>query len=119
MIAGIGLRETATAQDILAALDLAPAPLAGIATLEGKAALPALRHAAGMRGLSITALPRAAIQGIATPTQSPRQLALFATGSLAEAAALVAAGPGATLHGPRLVLPGGAATIAFASKEEP
>jgi cobalt-precorrin 5A hydrolase len=53
-----------------------------------------------------------AVAGVATPTQAPRVQALYGTGSVAEAAALVGAGPGARLVTPRQVI--GGVTIAVA-----
>jgi cobalt-precorrin 5A hydrolase len=54
------------------------------------------------------------IAGIETPSQSPRIQALHATGSVAEAAALVAAGPTAKLTHQRIVSECGRITIAIA-----
>lgn len=54
------------------------------------------------------------IAGVETPTQSPRIQSLHSTGSVAEAAALVAAGPTAKLTRPRAVSDCGRITIAIA-----
>lgn len=58
------------------------------------------------------------VAGVATPTQSPRVLAAHGTGSVAEAAALVACGSGARLILTRLISPCGRATIAIAETKE-
>ena len=65
-------------------------------------------------GLPLIALPRAALAGIATFTQSARSRATYGTGSVAEACALVAAGPGARLIRVRVVSDDGQATCALA-----
>ncbi len=54
------------------------------------------------------------LAGIATPTQSPRVLALHGTGSVAEAAALAALAPGARLTLTRIQSDDGNATLAIA-----
>lgn len=117
LIAGIGLRASACLADLEALLALAPAPVAGLATLSAKAGHTALRELSGKTGLPLLPIARQAIAGIPTQTRSPDQIARFATGSLAEACALVAAGAGARLLGPRLICPNGRATIAFAERK--
>lgn len=57
------------------------------------------------------------IAGIPTPTQSPRIIALHRTGSVAEAAALAACGPGARITVPRVTSACGRATAAIAETE--
>jgi len=54
-----------------------------------------------------------------TLTQSARVASLYGTGSLAEAAALAAAGPGARLLGPRATSQDGKATAALAERSTP
>ncbi len=116
MIAGIGLREQASLEDLEALLALAPAPLTGLATLALKITHPALIALRRDTGLPLYAVARADLAGIPTLTNSPDQIARFATGSLAEACALFAAGPGARLTAPRQISPSGRATIAFATR---
>jgi cobalt-precorrin 5A hydrolase len=83
-----------------------------LATLQAKAeGLAALGQALG---LPIIALEPEALRGIATPTRSDRVAAIFGIGSVAEGAALAAAGPGARLRGPRAVSADGTATAAIA-----
>ena len=65
-------------------------------------------------GLPVVAVADAALRGQATLTQSGRVQALKGAGSVAEAAALAAAGPGARLRGPRAVSADGTATAAIA-----
>ena len=69
--------------------------------------------AAGL-GLPVIGLTREALLGQPVKTHSPRVKALYGTGSLAEAAALAAAGPGARLCRARVKSADGAATVAIA-----
>lgn len=113
IVAGIGYRTGTTAGALagaLAQLDRAPDALA---SLDRKAQGP-LRAVADAAGLPLIPLTEAQIAGVPTPTHSPRIAARFATGSLAEACALVAAGAGARLILPRLIGPCGHVTIALA-----
>lgn len=68
-------------------------------------------------GLPLVAVPPEAIRGVETATHSPRLLASRGTGSVAEAAALAAAGPGARLLAPRSVSADRRATCALAEGE--
>ncbi len=79
---------------------------------------PGLRATAATLGLALTPLPEAALAAAAPAclTTSPRVQALTGLPSLAEAAALAAAGPGARLLGPRQSA-GGLATCALATTE--
>ena len=115
MIAGFGFRQGADAVALNAALDAALARAGATrdqvtmaATLDTKA--QALRAAIA---LPVTGLPAAAFAGIVTPTQSPRILAEFGTGSIAEAAALCL---GARLLVPRTLSPDATATCAIATR---
>ena len=85
------------------------------ATLAGKS--KGLEPLAEVLGLPLLALEPEALRGQVTQTQSGRVDAMFGTGSVAEAAALVAAGPGARLRGPRAVSADGTATTAIAEGE--
>ncbi|WP_041527157.1 cobalamin biosynthesis protein [Paracoccus aminophilus] len=116
LFAGIGLREAALPDDLRDLLALAPAPLAGLATLAEKARHPALAALCRETGLPLREIARADLAAVPTLTRSPGQIARFGTGSLAEACALLAAGPGARLTGPRQIAHSGRATIAFAER---
>ncbi|MBU2956193.1 cobalamin biosynthesis protein [Paracoccus sp. 1_MG-2023] len=102
-IAGIGCRPGTPPAAIATALNRAGGAdlLAGIAERA-----PELQAAAQALSLPLRLV---AVAGIATPTQSPRILDLFATGSVAEAAAIAAGG---RLLGPRIAC--GPVTIAIA-----
>lgn len=119
IVAGFGFRSETT----LAALQDALAQAGGaggvthLATLAAKASTLALLGDA--TGLPVIALPPEALHGQATLTRSTRVEALQGTGSVAEAAALAAAGPGARLRGPRAVSADGTATAAIAERALP
>jgi cobalt-precorrin 5A hydrolase len=114
IVAGFGFRSGVT----LAALEEALARAGGdagvthLATLEAKA--EGLAPLARKLALPVVTLPPGAVRGVVTLTQSDRVAALFGTGSVAEAVALVAAGPGARLRGVRAVSADGTATAALA-----
>lgn len=114
IVAGFGFRTGAT----LAALQDALARAGGaqgvthLATLAAKA--DGLAELADALDLPIVALRAEEMKGVETPTRSDRVAALFGAGSVAEAAALVAAGTGARLRGPRSVSADGTATAAIA-----
>ena len=119
LIAGIGCRKGAAGRDILAAIDvaladcgLAPSDLHALAAIPQKQGETGLREAAAALGLPLRFPAEEDLAGVETPTRS--QASLDATGlpSASEAAALAAAGPGAHLVRPRIVL--GHATCAIA-----
>lgn len=106
LIAGIGLRPGTEAGDILACLDealtiagLSGAATARFATLASRFGEPGLVAAATQRGAELVAIPDEALKGFeaACATRSTRIASLYGVGSVAEAAALAAAGPGGTL----------------------
>lgn len=114
IVAGFGFRSEVTYAALLDALEKAGGPegVTHLATLCAKAkGLEALGKALD---LPVLALEPEALQGQPTLTRSERVEALFGTGSIAEATALAAAGPGARLRGPRTVSADGTATAAIA-----
>jgi len=116
-VAGLGFRKAATTGSLRAALNAAGGPGVGaLATLAEKSVTPALLHLAQELGIPIIPVSAAALAGQETLTQSSRLQARLCTGSLAEAAALAAAGPGSRLLGPRSIAPDGMATAAIAEK---
>ena len=118
IVAGFGFRGAATAESLLDALDKARGPQAPalLATAEDKAAAPALQALSARLGLPIHAVTLDALARVETPTRSATVRALRGSGSVAEAAALVAAGPGASLLGPRAVSADRMATCALATR---
>jgi cobalt-precorrin 5A hydrolase len=106
MVAGIGFRAGASWQDIVALVTLAtknvslsPDDLRGLATLDQKAAEAGFIEAADRLKLRAIAIRPDVLRGMADGvcTHSPRVQALHGVGSVAEASALAAAGPGARL----------------------
>jgi len=114
IVAGFGFRSGATLAALQDALARAGGPdgVTHLATLAAKA--PGLQPLGLALGLPVVALPPEALRGEVTPTRSDRVVDLFGTGSVAEAAALAAAGPGARLRGARSVSADGTATAAIA-----
>ncbi len=111
LVAGLGLRPGTSEADILACLDqaLSLAGLAGaatprFATLASRAAEAGIVAAAANRSAELVAVPDEALKGFeaACATRSTRIASLYGVGSVAEAAALAAAGPGGTLVQPRI-----------------
>lgn len=116
IVAGFGFRSGVTQMALREALARAGGAegVTHLATLAAKA--PGLQPLAEALGLPVIALEAAALRGQTTLTRSGRVEALFGVGSIAEAAALAAAGPGARLRGPRAVSANGTATAAIAER---
>jgi cobalt-precorrin 5A hydrolase len=113
-VAGFGFRSAVSQAALAEALALAGGAegLTALATVQDKVA--GLQAFADGLGLPVIGLQRAILETVLTPTQSARVKEKFGTGSLAEAAALAAAGPGAQLKGKRSQSADGAATCAIA-----
>lgn len=112
IVAGLGFRKGVSAESLRAALALVGRAEA-LATAAGKEGEPGLKRLALELGLPIHAVPRdkLAEQGI---EGSSKSMALYGTGSVAEAAALAVAGPGARLVVERKVGPDGMVVAALA-----
>jgi len=124
IVAGVGCRRGAPAPDIEAAIrtalqsaGIAADALDAIATAQAKGAEAGIAVAAEKLGVRVVLVPEAELKVVSarTTTRSERVLALTGVPSVAEAAALAAAGPSARLVSPRLVI--GAATCALAATE--
>lgn len=111
IVAGIGLRPGTSEADILACLDDALAaaglPAGGsmrFATLASRLGEPGIAAAARTRNAELVAIPDEALKGFeaSCATRSTRIASLYGVGSVAEAAALAAAGPGGELIQPRI-----------------
>ena len=120
--AGIGCKRGAPAADIEAAIraalkraDIAADALDVIATIATKSAEPGLHAAADMLGVAVIIVPETTLitAGNRIATRSARVEALTGVGSVAEAAALAAAGAAARLLTARCAV--GAATCALAA----
>jgi len=124
IVAGVGCRRGAPAPDIETAIrmalqsaGIAADALDAIATAQAKGAEAGIAVAAEKLGVRVVLVPEAELKTASarTTTRSERVLALIGVPSVAEAAALAAAGPSARLVSPRLVI--GAATCALAATE--
>lgn len=124
IVAGIGCKRGAPAADIEAAIRAALArggvslnALAAVATIAMKQSEFGIAAAAKKLGVKFIVVPEADLHagGARTQTHSERVLELTGVPSVAEAAALAAAGPTARLLGPRLVL--GDVTCALAKPD--
>lgn len=115
IVAGFGFRHAATLAACEAALvqaGLGQRRVTALATLADKA--PLLAPLAAARGIALIALPPERLLHVETPTQSRASLVARGTGSVAEAAALAAAGTGARLIVRRCISPDRMATCAIA-----
>lgn len=124
IVAGIGCKRGAAAADIEGAIRAAlsragigASELKAIATSTGKETEAGIATAAAKFGVGTMLVPEAELKaaGARVATRSDRVLALTGVPSLAEAAALAAAGPSSRLIASRLVF--GAATCALARSE--
>lgn len=116
IVAGFGFRKGTSLASLQAALALAQdalPPVTALAAPEDKAF--ALRPLADTMGLPLIALPAATLVAVRTQTVSAPSLRARGTGSVAEAAALAAAGPEATLLCTRRISPDRMATCAIAT----
>jgi cobalt-precorrin 5A hydrolase len=122
IVAGVGCRRGAPAPDIEAAIRAAleragieADALDCIATMAAKESEVGITAAAAKLGVTVVLVPDTELRsaGDRAETRSERVLALTGVPSVAEAAALAAAGPTARLISPRLVI--GAATCALAA----
>ena len=103
----------------LAAQNLALEAVAGLASADRKADEPALLQLAKRYGWPLRCFSSSALQAVEVPNPSPVVAAELGTASVAEAAALLACGPGASLRSEKRIeraAPGeqGAATVAIA-----
>jgi cobalt-precorrin 5A hydrolase len=121
MVAGVGCKAGAAAGEIeaviaeaLARAGLSTETLTALATSFAKGDEPGIVAAATARGLKLVMVPKRdlAAAGARVVTRSERVLALTGVPSVAEAAALAAAGPTSRLLGPRIAV--GPATCALA-----
>ena len=115
-VAGLGFKKDVTLASLREALAAAGGPdgLAAMATVSDKADAEPLKQLARECGVPIRAVSADLLAGIDTPTQSQRVTERFGTGSVAEAAALVAAGPRAQLIATRAISQDRTATAAIA-----
>lgn len=111
MVIGIGATSTATAEDVVSAVRDCCArgatdvnDLAGLASLDRSETRDAIQAAADKLGVRASFCSRSTLQAEAArcQTRSLRSMAAAGVPSVAEASALVAAGPGSRLIVPRI-----------------
>ena len=112
--AGLGFRAGATLESLKAAYDAAGGRADVLAAPANKVAAPVMEAFAASVGLKVMAIYEADMVAAETLTQSAKVKEKRGTGSVAEACALVAAGNGAALAGPRVVSADRMATCAMA-----
>lgn len=117
IVAGFGFRQAATLASLQDALAGATPGL--IATAEAKAGHPAFLALAEALSVPLVAISERELANAPTLTESIASRTAHSAGSVAEAAALVAAGPGASLLGPRAVSRDRMATCALAERTFP
>ncbi|MFI1813021.1 Rv2231c family pyridoxal phosphate-dependent protein CobC [Streptomyces sp. NPDC020422] len=105
---GVGARSGVPVAEVLGLVGavlreagLSGADVAVVATLDVRAAEPGIAGAAGRLGVPVRAFRSEELAGVAVPHPSKPALAATGTASVAEAAALRAAGPGAVLLVPK------------------
>ena len=115
IVAGFGFRAGAMVESLHDALRrTGDKGVAALATVAEKADAPAFLHLSNALGLPIRAVAANDLTRQQTVTRSEASLAAHGTGSVAEAAALAAAGPGARLLAARVISGDGTATCALA-----
>ena len=117
-VAGFGFRAGATPDSLRAAYAQTSGGATALAAPADKCDTPAFRAFAETLNLPVIPVEPDALTAPETLTQSLRVQSKRGTGSVAEAAALAAAGPGARLLGPRTVSPDRMATCAIAEGSE-
>ena len=115
-VAGIGCRDSVSLDALEEVLDALPGPVDCLATIAERRRQ--VLWLADARRMDLRMIASAHLAGVRTETVSDRVMALFGTGSVAEAVALVACGPGARLVGARVVSADGSATAALAEGDE-
>ncbi|MFD1160189.1 cobalamin biosynthesis protein [Roseovarius aestuarii] len=116
IVAGFGFRGAATVESLRDALSRAHDNInpTHFATARDKADTPAFQSFAKTLGAEIISVDSTLLTAQQTTTQSAASQAAHGTGSVAEAAALAAAGPGAKLLAPRAISGDRKATCALA-----
>jgi cobalt-precorrin 5A hydrolase len=115
IVAGFGFRSGVGLASLRAALVLAQkglSPVTHLATVSSK--LPDLAPLAEALGLPLASVSSERLAELRTFTHSAASTAAHGTGSVAEASALAAAGPGARLLAPRRISVDRMATCAIA-----
>ncbi|MFM9271240.1 cobalamin biosynthesis protein [Halomonas elongata] len=118
-VAGFGFRRSATLASLAEALDRLCERHGPVERLAVAASMHPLVQALGAsRGIATLSVADVDLTSVATLTDSRHSRQARGTGSVAEAVALLAAGPGARLLGPRLISTDRRATAAVAVVRE-
>lgn len=117
-IAGIGFRDEASLASIRDALDKAGASGVPRLALPARKAGHRLAGALAQGGFTLVFIADDVLAATETSTRSPLSQRTYGTGSVCEACALAAAGPGARLVAPRAVSADRLATAALARMGE-
>lgn len=118
-IAGFGFRSEAPLASLAQALDQLIEQYGAIHRLAAAhSMLPLVQQLGLLRSLEVIAVADAALASAPTLTHSARSMQARGTGSVAEAVALLAAGSGATLRGPRIISADRQATAAVAESAD-
>ncbi|MDI5984177.1 cobalamin biosynthesis protein [Halomonas sp. M4R5S39] len=114
-VAGFGFRREARLASLIDALERLHAHHGAVDRLAATRTMWPLVQELGLtRGIAVIPVADAALPTATTLTRSRHSLRARGTGSVAEAVALLAAGPGAQLLGPRLISADRLATAAVA-----
>ena len=115
IVAGFGFRSSATVESFTDALVRAEGPAPDLlATLDSKSETTAFAAFCLSQNLPLRTVSMGDAERQKTQTSSESSQAAYGVGSVAEACALAAAGPGARLLGPRAVSGDRLATCALA-----
>jgi cobalt-precorrin 5A hydrolase len=114
IVAGFGFRAAASAESLAEAFRRAGGNATSLATVADKADTPGFRAFATTVALPVTRVDPGTLTEQRTTTRSRGSENARGTGSVAEAAALAAAGPGARLLAPRRISADRMATCALA-----
>lgn len=114
IVAGFGFRGGASVESLRDALARTGGVPDALATPSDKAGAACFQAFAQTLGVPVIAVTASGLRSVETATSSARVARLRGTGSVAEAAALCGAGPGARLLGPRSVSADRMATAALA-----
>ena len=114
IVAGFGFRASAEVSSLRDALAATGAVPTLVATASGKEAHPALMALATELNVPVVGVSEEKMAEQITPTHSAASAAAYNTGSVAEAAALFAAGRGAVLERSRCISTDRLATCAIA-----
>ncbi|MFQ3788381.1 cobalamin biosynthesis protein [Halomonas sp. A29] len=120
MVAGLGFRREARLASLIDALEQLEAQHGSVDRLAAtRTLLPLVQELGRARGIPVIGVEDEALPSAVTLSRSRHSLRARGTGSVAEAVALLAAGSGAELLGPRLISADRLATAAVAKRDIP